>query len=52
MINLNRSKEIRPLLNANKNGQWLILLEDRNGYEPPWNLLKGTDPIDIIFLEG
>ena len=51
-INLNRGKEIRPLLNANKNGQWLILLEDRNGYEPPWNLLKGTDPIDIIFLEG
>jgi len=51
-INLNRSKEIRPLLNANKNGQWLILLEDQYGYELPWNLIKESDPLDIIFLEG
>ena len=51
-INLNRSKEIRPLLNANKNGKWLILLEDQNGYELPWNLIKEAEPLDIIFLEG
>ena len=51
-INLNRNKEIRPLLNANKNGKWLILLEDQNGYELPWNLIKESEPLDIIFLEG
>ena len=51
-INLNRSKEIRPLLNANKEGKWLIILEDQNGYEMPWNLIKESDPLDIIFLEG
>ena len=51
-INLNRSKEIRPLLNANKEGKWLILLEDLNGYELPWNLIKESEPLDIIFLEG
>ena len=51
-INLNRSKEIRPILNANKEGKWLILLEDQNGYELPWNLIKESEPLDIIFLEG
>ena len=51
-INLNRSKEIRPILNANKDGKWLILLEDQNGYELPWNLIKESEPLDIIFLEG
>ena len=51
-INLNRSKEIRPLLNANKDGKWLIILEDQNGYELPWNLIKESEPLDIIFLEG
>ncbi len=51
-INLNRSKEIRPLLNANKDGKWLILLENQNGYELPWNLIKESEPLDIIFLEG
>ena len=51
-INLNRNKEIRPLLNANKDGKWLILLEDQNGYELPWNLIKESEPLDIIFLEG
>jgi len=51
-INLNRSKEIRPLLNANKDGKWLILLEDQYGYELPWNLIKESEPLDIIFLEG
>lgn len=51
-INLNRGKEIRPLLNANKDGKWLILLEDQSGYELPWNLIKESEPLDIIFLEG
>ncbi len=51
-INLNRSKEIRPLLNANKNGKWLILLENQNGYELPWNLIKESEPLDLIFLEN
>jgi len=51
-INLNRNKEIRPLLNANKDGKWLILLEEQNGYELPWNLIKESEPLDIIFLEG
>ena len=51
-INLNRSKEIRPLLNANKDGKWLIVLEDQNGYELPWNLIKESEPLDVIFLEG
>ena len=51
-INLNRSKEIRPLLNANKDGKWLMLLDNQNGYELPWNLIKDSEPLDIIFLEG
>ena len=51
-INLNRNKEIRPLLVANKEGKWLILLEDQSGYELPWNLIKESEPLDIIFLEG
>ena len=51
-INLNRSKEIRPLLKANKDGEWLLLLEDQNGYELPWNLIRESEPLDIIFLEG
>ena len=50
-INLNRSKEIRPLLNANKEGKWLVFLEAQNGYEFPWNLLKESEPLDIIFIE-
>ena len=51
-ININRNKEIRPLLNANKNGKWLFILEDQNGYELPWNLIKESEPLDIILLEG
>ena len=51
-INLNRSKEIRPLLNANKDGKWLIFLEAQTGYELPWNLIKESEPLDIIFVEG
>ncbi len=51
-INLNRNKEIRPLLNANKDGKWLIILENQPGYELPWNLIREANPIDIIFLEN
>ena len=51
-INLGRSKEIRPLLNANKDGKWLIVLEAQNGYELPWNLIKEYELLDIVFLEG
>tara|TARA_Y100001978_G_scaffold202235_1_gene222704 strand:+ start:1472 stop:2038 length:567 start_codon:yes stop_codon:yes gene_type:complete len=51
-INLNRNKEIRPILNANKQGQWLMLLENQNGYELPWNLLKESEPLDLIFIEN
>jgi len=51
-INLNRSKEIRPLLKANKEGKLLILLESQNGYELPWNLLKESEPLDIVFIEA
>ena len=51
-ININRSKEIRPLLNANKEGKWLIILENQSGNELPWNLIKESEPIDIIFLEN
>ena len=51
-ININRSKEIRPLLNANKDGKWLIILEDQNGYELPWKIIQESEPLDIIFLEG
>ena len=51
-INLNRSKEIRPLLNANTEGKWLLILEAQDGYELPWELIKGSEPLDIIFLEG
>ena len=51
-INLNRKKEIRPILNFNKNGKWLMLLESQIGYELPWNLIKESKSIDIIFLEN
>ena len=51
-INLNRNKEIRSILNLNKNGKWLILLESQIGYELPWNLIKESKSIDIIFLEN
>ena len=51
-INLNRNKEIRPLVNANKQGKWLIILENQTGYELPWILIKESEPMDIIFLEN
>ena len=51
-INLNRNKELRSIINLNKEGQWLILLENQIGSELPWELIKQSDPTDIIFLEG
>ena len=51
-INLNRDKEIRSLLNANREGKWLMLLENQDGYELPWNLLKDSEPIDLVFLQN
>ena len=51
-INLNRNKELRSIINQNKEGKWLVLLENQIGTELPWNLIKQSDPQDIIFLEG
>ena len=51
-INLNRNKEIRPILNFNKAGKWIILLENQVGYELPWQIIKESEPIDMIFLEN
>ncbi len=51
-INLNRNKELRSILNLNKEGKWLVLLENQIGSELPWTLIKQSDPKDIIFLEG
>ena len=51
-INLNRDKELRSIINFNKQGKWLILLEDKFGYELPWNLIKESESIDIIFLNN
>ena len=51
-INLNRKKEIRSILNLNKTGKWLMLLESQIGYELPWNLIKESKSKDIIFFEN
>ncbi len=51
-INLNRKKELRSIINLNKEGKWLVLLENQIGTELPWGLIKQSDPKDIIFLEG
>ena len=51
-INLNRNKEIRSIINFNKGGKWLILLENQIGNELPWILLRESDPIDIIYLQN
>ena len=51
-INLNRKKEIRTILNLNKDGKWLILLESQIGYEPPWNLIRESKSLDIIFFSN
>ena len=51
-INLNRNKELRSILNFNKGGNWIILLENAVGYELPWIVLRDSGAIDIIFLEN
>ena len=51
-INLNRNKELRSIFNLNKEGKWLVMLENQIGAELPWALIKQSDPKDIIFLEG
>jgi len=51
-INLNRNKELRSIINLNKEGKWLVLLENQIGTELPWDLIKKSEAKDIIFLEG
>ncbi len=51
-ININRNKELRSIVNFNKEGKWLVLLENQIGTELPWALIKQSDAKDIIFLEG
>jgi len=51
-INLNRNKELRSIINLNKEGKWLVLLENQIGTELPWALIKQSEAKDIIFLEG
>ena len=51
-INPNRNKELRSIINLNKEGKWLVLLENQIGTELPWALIKQSEPKDIIFLEG
>ncbi len=51
-ININRNNELRSIINFNKEGKWLILLENQIGTELPWALIKKSEPRDIIFLEG
>ena len=51
-INVNRNKELRTIIDLNKEGKWLVLLENQIGTELPWALIKQANPKDIIFLEG
>ena len=51
-INVNRKKELRPIINFNKEGKWLVLLENQIGTELPWPLIKQSEAKDIIFFEG
>ena len=51
-INVNRNKELRTIINFNKEGKWLVLLENHIGAESPWALIKQSEAKDIIFLEG
>ena len=51
-INLNRKKELRSILKLNKEGKWLLLLESQIGYELPWNLIRESKSLDIIFFEN
>ena len=51
-ININRNKELRSIINLNKEGKWLLLLENQIGTELPWALIKQSGAKDIIFLDG
>ncbi len=51
-ININRNKELRSIINLNKQGKWLVFIENQIGTELPWALIKQSDPNDITFLEG
>ncbi len=51
-ININRNKELRSIINLNKEGKWLVLLENQIGTELPWALIKQSEAEDIIFLAG
>ena len=51
-ININRNKELRPIIKSNKEGKWLVLLENQLGTELPWGLIKQSEAKDIIILEG
>lgn len=51
-INQNRNKELRSIISLNKDGNWLILLENQIGFDLPWIILKESDSKDIIFLEN
>ena len=51
-ININRNKELRTIISLNKEGKWLILIENQIGTELPWALIKQSESKDIIFLEG
>ena len=51
-INLNRSKEIRSILNYNKDGKWIILLENEIGLELPWGVIGQSESKEMIVLEN
>ena len=51
-INLNRDKELRPIYNFHKGGNWIVFLENQIGYELPWIIIRESEPLDIIFLEN
>ena len=51
-ININRNKEIRSILNYNKNGKWLILIENQVGLEMPWLIIKESEAIEMSILEN
>lgn len=51
-INMNRNKELRSIFNINKDGKWLVLLENEIGAELPWVLIRESNLEDIIFLEN
>ena len=49
-ININRTKELRSILNLNKEGKWLLILENQTGYEMPWIKLRDSNAKDIVVL--